>query len=46
MLGEDRRRYGQVGACFGRLVDESVGSLRDLLGLVEASNMLTSVPSQ
>jgi hypothetical protein len=31
MLGEDRRRYGQVGACFGRLVDESVGSLRDLI---------------
>jgi hypothetical protein len=42
-IEEDTVRWERV---LGRLVDESVGSLRDLLGLVEASNMLTSVPSQ
>jgi hypothetical protein len=57
VLGEDESRDRQVGeACFGGLVDESVGnhedstnfagSLRDLLGFVETSNMLTAVSSR
>jgi hypothetical protein len=57
VLGEDGSRDRQVGeACFGGLVDQSVGnhddpnnlaeSLRDLLGFVETSKVLTSVSSQ
>jgi len=57
VLGEDESRDGQVGeACFGALVDEIVGnnehpanfaeSLRDLLGFVETSKVLTSASSQ
>ena len=57
VLGEDKSRDRQVGeACSGGLVDQSVGnhddptnlaeSLRDLLGFVETSKVLTSVSSQ